>query len=94
MLIRLIIFSIFTSQNIFAKDLVFAEGSEWEVVSEGHRFAEGMDWDAEGHFYFTDVPRNQLFKIDRNTSERTLIYGSTFRANGIMFGPHGRMNAC
>tara|TARA_B100001123_G_scaffold413955_1_gene512851 strand:- start:7203 stop:8081 length:879 start_codon:yes stop_codon:yes gene_type:complete len=94
MLIRLIVFFIFTSQYIFAKDLVFAEDSEWEVVSKGHRFAEGMDWDAEGHFYFTDVPKNQLFKVDKNTGEKTLINGATGRANGIMFGPDGRLYGC
>ena len=43
--------------SAYAQDRVFAEGSEWEVVSEGHEFAEGMAWDTEGHFFFTDVPQ-------------------------------------
>lgn len=75
-------------------DRIFAAGSEWEVVSRGHRFAEGMAWDAEGHFYFTDVPANQLFKIDCNTGSRTLVDGATGRANGIAFGPDGRLYGC
>ena len=77
-----------------APDRVFAQGSEWEVVSSGHRFAEGMAWDAEGHFYFTDVPANQLFKIDRATGTKTLVDGATGRANGIAFGPDGRLYGC
>ncbi|MDO8540731.1 MAG: SMP-30/gluconolactonase/LRE family protein [Opitutaceae bacterium] len=77
-----------------APDRIFTEGSEWEVVSSGHRFAEGMAWDADGHFYFTDVPANQLFKVDRNSGSKTLLDGATGRANGIAFGPDGRLYGC
>lgn len=77
-----------------AEDLVFAKGSEWEVLSTGHQFAEGMAWDEDGHFYFTDVPRGQLFKIDKVSGEKTLIDGDTGKANGIAFGPDGRLYGC
>src|SRR3954469_15748110 len=75
-------------------DLVFAEGSDWEVISTGHQFAEGMAWDGDGHFYFTDVPRGQLFKVDKATGEKTMVDGATGRANGIAFGPDGRLYGC
>jgi sugar lactone lactonase YvrE len=81
-------------------DLVFAAGAEWELVSEGHDFAEGMAWDAAGHFYFSDVfyfkntPPGQIFRIDRNTGVRTLLDGATGQANGIAFGPDGRLYGC
>lgn len=77
-----------------AADLVFADKSEWEVVSTGHRFAEGMAWDAAGHFYFTDVPAGHLFRIDRTSGEKSLLDGATGRANGIAFGPDGRLYGC
>ncbi|MBL9189899.1 MAG: SMP-30/gluconolactonase/LRE family protein [Opitutaceae bacterium] len=77
-----------------APELVFAAGSDWEVVSGGHQFAEGMAWDAAGHFYFTDVPRAQLFKVDRASGEKTLVDAATGRANGIAFGPDGRLYGC
>jgi sugar lactone lactonase YvrE len=76
-----------------AADLIFSEGSEWELVSDGHQFAEGMAWDKEGHFYFTDVPRSLLYKVDAKTGERILIDDNTGRANGIAFGPDGRIYA-
>ena len=75
-------------------DLIFAEKSDWETVSTGHRFAEGMAWDVDGHFYFTDVPAAQLFKIDRTSGEKTLVDGTSGRANGIAFGPDGRLYGC
>lgn len=77
-----------------AADLVFSAGSDWEVVSSGHQFAEGMAWDSNGDFYFTDVPRAQLFKIDKTTGAKTLLDGATGRANGIAFGPDGRLYGC
>ena len=32
----------------------FLPGSDWESVTDGHRFAEGMAFDFNGHFLFTD----------------------------------------
>ena len=69
-----------------AVDLVFAAGSDWEVVSSGHQFAEGMAWDVDGNFIFSDVPRGQLFKVDKATGAKMLVDGATGRANGLAFG--------
>src|SRR5688572_30963230 len=77
-----------------AADLVFVDKSEWETVSSGHQFAEGMAFDRGGQFYFTDVPRNQLFKVDRDSGTKSLVDGATGRANGIAFGPDGRLYGC
>src|SRR5688572_17207606 len=85
---------LFLPLSLSAADLVFAEKSEWETVSEGHQFAEGMAWDRDGHFYFTDVPRSQLFKVDRESGKKSLVDGATGRANGIAFGPDGRLYGC
>ena len=80
--------------SCFADDLIFAEDSEWEMVSEEHQFVEGMAWDADGHFFFTDVQAKQLFRIDKDTGEKTIVVEHTGRANGIAFGPDGRLYGC
>ena len=94
MIPRLAFLLLFVATWLPAADLVFADRSEWEVISSGHEFAEGMAWDREGHFYFTDVPRGQLFKVDRESGTKSLVDGATGRANGIAFGPDGRLFGC
>ncbi|WP_157473562.1 SMP-30/gluconolactonase/LRE family protein [Lentisphaera araneosa] len=93
---KFIFIILFLSKSLLwgADDLVFAKGSQWEVLSVGHKYAEGMAWDSEGNFYFTDVPRSQLFKIDRESNQKTLVVADTGVANGIAFGPDGRLYGC
>jgi gluconolactonase len=79
---------------VFADDHIFADGSDWEVVSSGHQFAEGMAWDEDGHFYFTDVPRLQLFKVDKDSGIKTLVDAQSGRTNGIAFGSDGKLYGC
>ncbi|NNC89540.1 MAG: SMP-30/gluconolactonase/LRE family protein [Akkermansiaceae bacterium] len=73
---------------------LFAPGSKWDVVTDGHRFAEGMAFDFDGHFLFTDVPNNQLFRIDGMSGKKSLVDGASGRANGIIFGPEGALYGC
>lgn len=94
MKLRVFLLVVFLPRLLAAAELVFSEGSDWEVVSGGHQFAEGMAWDRDGHFYFTDVPRGQLFKVDRDSGTKTLLDGATGKANGIAFGPDGRLFGC
>src|SRR5262245_12800551 len=65
----------------------------WEVVSRGHRFTEGPAVDAAGNVFFTDIPNNRIHKIaaDGNVS---VFRENTGEANGLMFGPDGRLYAC
>jgi gluconolactonase len=94
-MLRPILFGLLLLPRLLAAaDLVFAPASEWEIVSSGHQFAEGMAWDEQGHFYFTDVPRGQLFRVDRDTGLKTLVDEATGKANGIAFGPDGRLYGC
>lgn len=66
---------------------------ELEIISSGHQFAEGMAFDADGNFYFTDVPAGKLYKVDPK-GKKELIDGDTGRTNGISMGPDGMLYGC
>jgi gluconolactonase len=67
--------------------------SEWEMVSQGHKFTEGPAVDRNGNVFFTDIPNNRIHKIDTNGNV-TLFKEDSGGANGLMFGPDGRLYAC
>lgn len=66
---------------------------DWEVVSSGHRFTEGPAVNAKGEVYFTDIPNNRVHKIALD-GKVTVWRENTGGANGLMFGPDGRLYAC
>ena len=65
----------------------------WQVVSEGHRFTEGPAPDEQGNVYFTDIPNNRIHKVGAD-GKVTVFAENTGGANGLMFGPDGRLYAC
>ncbi len=66
---------------------------EWELVSQGHRFTEGPAVDREGNVFFTDIPNNKIHKIGLD-GKVSVFKEDTGGANGLMFGPDGRLYAC
>ena len=68
-------------------------GSEWEEVSSGHKFTEGPAVDKQGNVFFTDIPNNRIHKID-SAGKVTVFKENTGAANGLMFGPDGKLYAC
>ena len=67
--------------------------SEWEMVSQGHNFTEGPAVDRDGNVFFTDIPNNRIHKID-GSGKVTVFKEDSGGANGLMFGPDGRLYAC
>ncbi|MGC6426996.1 MAG: SMP-30/gluconolactonase/LRE family protein [Akkermansiaceae bacterium] len=65
-------------------------GEDWEVVSEGHNWSEGLALTPDGTLYFTDVPDRELFKITPDGKE-SLVAKETANANGIALGPEGKL---
>ncbi len=63
---------------------------DWEVVSTGHQWAEGMASTADGTFFFTDVPAGELYKITPDGT-KSLVDGDTGNTNGIALGPDGKI---
>jgi sugar lactone lactonase YvrE len=73
---------------------VFAPDSQWETLSDGYQILEGIAASQEGTVFITDVPAGQLFRIAPD-GPRTLVDQDTQRANGLAFGPDGRLyGAC
>ena len=67
---------------------------EWEVVSGGHKFTEGPAVDPDGNVYFSDIPNNRIHKVDHASAKVSVFKEDTGAANGLMFGPDGRLYAC
>jgi sugar lactone lactonase YvrE/enterochelin esterase-like enzyme len=69
-------------------------GEEWELVSEGHQWAEGLVVTDDGTLFFTDVPASKLYKVTPDGT-KSLVVEDTGNANGIALGPDGRIyGAC
>jgi sugar lactone lactonase YvrE len=66
---------------------------DWELVSQGHRFTEGPAVDKDGDVFFTDIPNNRIHKIGLD-GKVSVFREDTGGANGLMFGPNGRLYAC
>src|SRR5207247_4137859 len=67
---------------------------DWEMVSQGHKFTEGPAVDRQGNVFFTDIPNNRIHRIEHATGRVTVFKEDTGGANGLMFGPDGRLYAC
>ena len=67
--------------------------SEWQKVSEGHKFTEGPAVDREGNVYFTDIPNSRIHKVGVD-GKVSVFRENTGEANGLVFGADGRLYAC
>ncbi len=71
---------------------ILVPGEEWQLVSEGHGFTEGPSVNSKGEVFFTDTPHNRIYKIGLD-GKVSLFAENTGTANGMMFGPDGRLYA-
>ena len=67
--------------------------SAWETVSAGHKFTEGPVANDKGELFFTDIPNNRIHKISVD-GKVTTFAEETGGANGLKFGPDGKLYAC
>jgi sugar lactone lactonase YvrE len=79
------------SQQLLAN--LFVPGEGWQLVGEGYRFTEGPAANAKGEVFFTDIPNNRIHKIGLDGKVST-FKEDTGSANGLMFGPDGKLYAC
>ena len=81
------------SRHFIDNNIVLADDRGWELVSEGHKFTEGPAVDAQGNVFFSDIPNNRIHKISAD-GKVGVFREDTGGANGLMFGPDGRLYAC
>lgn len=79
------------SKQPVARD-VLAEGSEWQLVAEGFKFTEGPAVNSAGEVFFTDIPNHRIHRIGSDGAV-SVFATDTGGANGLMFGPDGRLYA-
>jgi gluconolactonase len=72
---------------------VLDPASNWEMVSAGHRFTEGPIANEKGELFFTDIPNNRIHKVAVD-GKVTVFAEETGGANGLKFGPDGKLYAC
>src|SRR5207247_4294676 len=77
----------------FLTNNVLDPDKDWEPVSQGHQFTEGPAVDAGGNVFFSDIPNNRIHRIGVD-GRVTVFKENTGGANGLMFGPDGRLYAC
>jgi gluconolactonase len=62
-------------------------------LHSGFDFTEGPAADAKGNVYFTDIPKEKIYKVDLEGKLSTFVEGSN-HANGLMFNAKGELVAC
>jgi sugar lactone lactonase YvrE len=77
----------------FLTNNVLDPDKDWELVSQGHKFTEGPAVDADGSVFFSDIPNNRIHRIALD-GKLTVFKEDSGGANGLMFGPDGRLYAC
>jgi gluconolactonase len=74
-------------QDVFQ---VVVPGEDWQLVSEGHRATDGPAVSATGEMFFSDPSNNRIHKIGLD-GKSGVFAENTNGANGMMFGPDGRL---
>jgi gluconolactonase len=72
--------------------LIPEPGNDWQLVSEGHRATDGPAVNARGEIFFSDPANNRIGRIGLD-GKVTVFAENTNGANGLMFGPDGRLYA-
>ena len=67
-------------------------GEDWQLVSEGHRHTDGPAVNERGEVFFSDPANDRIHKIALD-GKVTVFAERTNGANGMMFGPDGRLYA-
>jgi len=67
---------------------------DWELVGSGYAFTDAACSDADGNFYFSDLPKGTLYRVPATggAPEPWLTEGP--KISGMKFGADGQLYAC
>jgi gluconolactonase len=76
-------------------DALIAPGAKVELVKDGFQFTEGPMCGNRGSLYFSDIPRNQICRINTtgDTVNVTVVHENTNGANGLFMNAKGEIIA-
>ncbi len=88
-----------TAMAVLAAGLADAQGlrepgAEVVAAATNFGFTEGPAADAQGHVFFTDIPRSTIHRWDAATGAVTAWTTNSGGANGLYFDARGRLLAC
>ena len=72
---------------------ILEPGQDWQIASMGHKFTEGPAASAKGELYFSDLLQLRIYKLGLD-GRITVFKEQSGGANGMMFGPDGRLYVC
>jgi len=72
---------------------VLIDGEGWQLVGEGYGFTDAACADAEGNFYFSDLPKGVVHRVSPD-GKVTPFLENGVKISGLKFGPDGRLYAC
>ena len=66
---------------------------DWELVGEGYQFTDAAGSDADGNFYFADLPKGAVYRVGVGDTKATLWLENGPKISGLKFGPDGKIYA-
>jgi gluconolactonase len=72
---------------------VVSPGEPWRLVGEGYGFTEGPSANARGELFFSDGRNDRIHKVGLD-GKVTVFASNAGGANGMMFGPDGKLVVC
>ena len=75
-----------------ALNKVLPPDGTWELVGEGYAFTDAACSDADGNFYFSDLPRARLYRVGQDGKPSVWLERGP-KISGMKFGPDGRLYA-
>jgi enterochelin esterase family protein len=72
---------------------VLIEGEGWQEIASGFGMTDAACSDAEGNFYFSDLPKAMIHKVSPDGKVSVFMDGGP-KISGLKFGPDGRLYAC